>query len=112
MFRSCIERCFGILKARFRLLQTPLVLGKFTEIWEVLYACIALHNFIRLSDASVDTEIELQALLTNNLVEGIDVNFDIEELHPLQGGTYNQARTHRAQIAQHGWQLHLQHYHH
>ena len=29
------------------------------EIWEMIYSCIAVHNFIRITDSSVDYDLEL-----------------------------------------------------
>lgn len=58
--RIIIERCFGVLKNRFRILQLPLQLARPKLMWTVLYACVALHNFIRIVDPSVDKDIELQ----------------------------------------------------
>ncbi|KAL5547121.1 hypothetical protein UlMin_006808 [Ulmus minor] len=45
--RNCIEKCFGVLKARFPILR---YMTNFSLIrqWEIAICCCVLHNFIRL----------------------------------------------------------------
>ena len=57
--RSCIERCFGVLKKRWKLLATMPCYPDYTQV-DIHIACFALHNFIRLysgyDDLSEDEE--------------------------------------------------------
>lgn len=63
--RNCIERCFGVLKKRFQLLEKPIDMDDSNLLWSVLYVSFALHNFIRITDAGVDAEWE--RLVTDEL---------------------------------------------
>ncbi len=56
--RIIIERCFGVMKNRFRILSVPLQLSTPEKMWTVMYACVALHNFIRVENEKVDEQIE------------------------------------------------------
>lgn len=44
--RNVVERVFGVLKARFHILDKGPRYDKHTQI-QLVYACVALHNFIR-----------------------------------------------------------------
>ncbi|XWS71181.1 hypothetical protein CRYUN_Cryun03dG0117000 [Craigia yunnanensis] len=44
--RNCIERCFGILKARCAILREKLFYPCKTQ-WRIISACCLLYNFIR-----------------------------------------------------------------
>lgn len=44
--RKDVERAFGVLQARFRLLNTPCKLWNASRMREVIIACIILHNMI------------------------------------------------------------------
>jgi hypothetical protein len=56
--RIIIERCFGVMKNRFEILSSPMVMSSPIKMWRVMYACVALHNFIRIEDNSIDTYFE------------------------------------------------------
>lgn len=56
--RMMIERCFGVMKNRFKILAQPLQLSCPKRMWLVMYACVALHNFIRIEDNTVDRDVE------------------------------------------------------
>jgi hypothetical protein len=49
--RSVIERTFGVCKARWRILQNMTNFKPQTQI-SIIWACFALHNFIRRKDSS------------------------------------------------------------
>ena len=44
--RKDIERCFGVLQQRFRILALPCKLWSKTAIHDVMTACLILHNMI------------------------------------------------------------------
>ncbi|XWS44527.1 hypothetical protein CRYUN_Cryun15aG0053000 [Craigia yunnanensis] len=44
--RNCIERCFGILKARWAILREKSFYPVKTQC-KIIFACCLLHNFIR-----------------------------------------------------------------
>ncbi|OWY96432.1 hypothetical protein PHMEG_00033299 [Phytophthora megakarya] len=41
-----VERCFGVLQARFRIIDTPCRLWRAYPMGIVMHACIILHNMI------------------------------------------------------------------
>ena len=47
--RRVIENCFGILSARFRILQKP-IRASVENVEKFVLACLALHNYLRLTD--------------------------------------------------------------
>ena len=47
--RRVIENCFGILSARFRILQKP-IRASVENAEKYVLACLALHNYLRLTD--------------------------------------------------------------
>jgi hypothetical protein len=47
MFRNEVERAFGVLKKRFKVLVNGVQGYDLNEIWATIYSCIAIHNFIR-----------------------------------------------------------------
>ena len=51
--RSVIERTFGICKARWRILQN-MTNYKLKTQFEIIWACFALHNYIRRKDCDLD----------------------------------------------------------
>jgi hypothetical protein len=69
------------------------------EVWKMMYACIALHNFIRLTDESVDYDLEV------NLEDFDEV--DNEIYHHFEDMDYNEACAWRNQIALDMWEDYL-----
>ena len=58
--RSIVERTFGVVKARFRILTTMRPYS-FTKQCKMVQACFVLHNFIRRhADLGVDEEFTLR----------------------------------------------------
>ncbi len=49
-----IERAFGVLKRRFKVLQ----MRTHADQTKLIYCCFAIHNYIRMHDRSADAEIE------------------------------------------------------
>ena len=47
MFRNEVERAFGVLKKRFKILVNGIQGYDLNETWNTVYSCIAIHNFIR-----------------------------------------------------------------
>ena len=43
--RNIIERAFGLLKRRFRILRTPPEYSLDTQA-DIVYACVVIHNFL------------------------------------------------------------------
>jgi len=56
MQRNPIERCNGVLKRRFGILQKPIELHDYSLQTQLLYALFAVHNFIRLEDPQADAQ--------------------------------------------------------
>jgi len=44
--RKDVERAFGVLQARFAILQSPACMWQVQSLTEIMYACIILHNMI------------------------------------------------------------------
>jgi len=44
--RKAVERVFGILKKRFRVLKLPLMGGDVEEIEDMLFSCFIMHNML------------------------------------------------------------------
>jgi len=44
--RKDVERAFGVLQARFAILQSPARMWQVQSLTEIMYACIILHNMI------------------------------------------------------------------
>ena len=44
--RKAIERVFGILKKRFRILKIPLPCFDIMQVLDVMHSCFILHNMI------------------------------------------------------------------
>ena len=42
--RKAVERVFGMLKKRFRILKLPLTGGDIQEIESMLFSCFIMHN--------------------------------------------------------------------
>lgn len=73
--RNVVERCFGILKTRFRCLLAhrvmhydPLKAGK------IVNACVVLHNFINDTQIAIDEE----AMTLDHQHQPVDVRHEIQ----------------------------------
>ena len=44
--RKAVERVFGILKKRFRVLKLPLMGGDVEEVEDMLFSCFIMHNML------------------------------------------------------------------
>lgn len=71
--RNTVERCFGVLKGRFRCLHPDRVLH-YSPVFvpQIIYACAILHNIMR--DANIDD------------IEGIDIAADNDHVNGGEGG--------------------------
>ena len=49
--RKDVERCFGVMKKRFRVLKLPILLRDVTEINDVFKTCAVLHNVLLTHDS-------------------------------------------------------------
>ncbi|MFQ6634671.1 hypothetical protein Gotur_010512, partial [Gossypium turneri] len=78
--RNVIERCFGLLKLRWRILRSP----SFYPVRvhnRIIIACCLLHNFIRTHMSIDPIEVELGEGLPSNVVDDDELN--IVNIHPL-----------------------------
>jgi hypothetical protein len=55
--RNIIERCFGLLKRRFKILRNGIDMANPNDIWGTCYSCVAIHNYIRATNANVDADL-------------------------------------------------------
>ncbi|XP_052882193.1 uncharacterized protein LOC128290543 [Gossypium arboreum] len=77
--RNVIERCFGLLKLRWRILRSP----SFYPVRvhnRIIIACCLLHNFIRTYMSLDPIEAELGEGLPSNVIDDDDSN--IVNIHP------------------------------
>ena len=44
--RKNVERAFGVLQARFAIIQKPALAWSATMLWKIMMACIIIHNMI------------------------------------------------------------------
>lgn len=111
LYGNAIERCFGLWKKRFRLLTQPITMKHPEEVWELLYACVALHNYIRITDESVDYDLEVQLDQEKNvIIENEEVyNEQYGGMDPVLNAEYAQANAKRDTIAFNMWQDYLHH---
>ena len=72
MFRNEVERTFGVMKNRFAVLRGDGIFGyDLDQIWDTIYACVAIHNFIRthLDDSDINNDpdeiVDEVALIVN-----------------------------------------------
>jgi hypothetical protein len=56
--RNQVERAFGVMKRRFRILREPIVVASYTDMWRTHLSCVVLHNFIRVENAKSDQQFE------------------------------------------------------
>ena len=78
--RNVIERCFGVLKARFKILKNMSNYPMYRQS-NIPTVCCALHNFIRLHDcsdqlfASYGEDVEAPEVRFNAVQEGGRLDF-------------------------------------
>jgi hypothetical protein len=103
--RNVIERCFGVLKARFPILKL-MPSYKFSTQKYIVIACCAIHNFIRMNAnndtifeefESVNIEVE-----RDNAQEGATTTQDVVEVNIIQRQLRQMARV-RDEIAERIW---------
>lgn len=80
--RNIIERSFGILKKRFKILRDVVDVGSFDDMWSIMYCCVALHNFIRLNDSSVDSTLLEEYLREQNEGRQATEDFTFDTIDP------------------------------
>ena len=57
--RSCVERCFGVMKSRFRCLQQQINYSP-TKCSKIIMACACLHNLAIDRKINLDTPVDLE----------------------------------------------------
>ncbi len=57
------------MKKRFRILREPLIMSNKQDMWMTYYTCVALHNFIRKENISLDCEFEVEVLHEEQISE-------------------------------------------
>lgn len=77
--RVDIERCFGLLKGKFRKLKF-LDMHKVEEIPNLIVACCALHNFIIMHENIDDTDVEVETDQVGDTFE-----YDLAETESVSG---------------------------
>eukprot|EP00644_Phytophthora_capsici_P002357 jgi/Phyca11/105696/e_gw1.11.839.1 len=87
--RKDVERCFGVLQARWRILDIPCRLLSPIKIEKVMKTCIILHNMI------VEDERELQ--------DGDTFNYLFEEQNQPDGFVHNRLQD---DLVEHLWTMH------
>jgi Plant transposon protein len=98
--RKCVERCFGILVAKFHILKYSLRRWSKDDILYVLYTCVILHNMVQ---AVAKDDFNFNNSNCNNLIEEYDeVEGDDEANEPvgLDGANRGNRGRHRRQQQQ------------
>jgi hypothetical protein len=93
--RKDMERCFGVLQARWRIIGNPSRLWSSAIMAVIMYACIIMHNMIienKSSEQNLEPLFEVEApirILTalpfEALVAGIEQLKNIEQHYSLRG---------------------------
>lgn len=75
--RKDVERCFGVLQARFAIIRNPCRQWSMDVICDIMFTCCMLHNMI-VEDEQDETGLEdiVSELLDNNLPFGRDLSFE------------------------------------
>ena len=60
--RNQVERAFGVMKKRFRIMRDPLDLAEKKDLWKTYYSCVAVHNFIRIENCNLDKGFENEVI--------------------------------------------------
>ncbi|MFQ6646258.1 hypothetical protein Gotur_018901 [Gossypium turneri] len=76
---NVIERCFGLLKLRWRILRSPSFYPMKVHN-RIIIACCLLHKFIRIYKSLDPIEVELGEGFPNNVIEDDEPN--IVNIHP------------------------------
>jgi hypothetical protein len=104
--RNVIERTLGILKRRFKILREPSECDTENHV-KYVYACVALHNFIKIHRGDVSDDF-----LDDPLVYADDDGKDLKDVQAfdqlIQGGAssaalYQAAVAEREVLAQEMW---------
>ena len=82
MFRNQVERAFGVMKKRFKILVTGIEGLNLSETWDTIYCCVAIHNFIRSHVSDVNTDCDIQrhgehedeAIVNEEILQELDLN--------------------------------------
>ena len=91
--RKDVERCFGVLKARFTIIRNPCRQWGMQGISDIMFACCILHNMILAFNDNVPMERRLtfeQLLEDTHEIEDEDMHYNlrgdlIEHLWALKG---------------------------
>lgn len=86
--RVDLERCFRLLKGKFRKLKF-LDMHKVEEIPSLIVACCALHNFIIMHENIDDTDIEVEIDQVGDIFE-----YDLAETENVSGQCKRQEMMH------------------
>ena len=99
MFRNQVERAFGVMKKRFKILVTGIEGLNLSETWDTIYCCVAIHNFIRSHISDVNTNCDIQRYserldektVNEEILRELDLNADrqakdLQDESPLASG--------------------------
>ncbi|KAG6527885.1 hypothetical protein ZIOFF_010019 [Zingiber officinale] len=105
--RNIIERCIGVLKARFRILKDmpnyPITSQRLIPL-----ACCAVHNFIRRHHAMDNLFMEYSS--EDMLMSGVEDSFGDQEPIPIDPSQTAQMGHIRDDIASHMWNDYVEHH--
>lgn len=71
--RMVVERCIGLLKARFRILLDKLPMKRTDLIPKYIMACCVLHNICIMRNDMIEIPLIVEDVIQNN-VENININ--------------------------------------
>ena len=66
--RKDVERCFGVLQARFAILQNPSRFWSMDVITNIMFACCIIHNMIIEDEAKIEGLEDIISKLRQNAV--------------------------------------------
>ncbi|XP_042401309.1 uncharacterized protein LOC121991365 [Zingiber officinale] len=105
--RNIIERCIGVLKARFRILK-DMPNYPITSQRLIPFACCAVHNFIRRHHAMDNLFMEYSS--EDMLMSGVEDSFGDQEPIPIDPSQTAQMGHIRDDIASHMWNDYVEHH--